>query len=77
MSRITDLNVKQTKIKLENGQRFKAKVVTHDNCKGCYFRSSDDACPTIPTDDCGSYCSPASRNDGQWIVWKERKEKTQ
>lgn len=76
MNRITDLNVKQTKIKLENGKRFKAKVVEHDHCKGCYF-SKHGECPSIPTDDCGSYCSPSNRNDGQWIVWKERKEKTQ
>ena len=76
MSSIKKINDKQTKIKLENGQRFKAKEVDHEGCHGCHFQRLAEECPT-KHDSSGSFCSPVSRDDGRHIVWKQRKEKTQ
>lgn len=76
--KIVKINGKQSKIKLEDGSRFKA-VSSRGSCRGCHFESREIACPSSTVESGGelgrAMCTPEIRMDNSHIIWVPRKEK--
>lgn len=73
MTTIKKINAKQTKIKLTDGLRFKAKDDGGSACQGCAFYALRVACPH--NSDHSVLCTPETRDDKRSIIWVERKLK--
>lgn len=73
MTTIKKINGKQTKIKLTDGSRFKAKGDGGEDCQGCAFYDLRVACPH--NSDHQVICTPETRDDERSIIWVERKPK--
>lgn len=73
MTTIKKINAKQTKIKLTDGHRFKAKDDGGAPCQGCAFYDLRVACPH--NSDHNVLCTPETRDDKRSIIWVERKLK--
>ena len=71
---IVKMNKKQTKMKLEDGSRFKAVESPSVSCRYCYFDDLYRTCPSYGPD--GIYmCTHDIRKDESNIIWVPRKEK--
>lgn len=73
MTTIKKINAKQTKIKLTDGRRFKAKDDGAEDCQGCAFYDLRVACPH--NSDHNVLCTTGTRDDKRSIIWVERKLK--
>lgn len=73
MTTIKKINAKQTKIKLADGSRFKAKGDGGVYCEGCAFNKNTVGCPR--NDGMSVICTPETREDKRSIIWVERKPK--
>ena len=73
MTTIKKINGKQTKIKLTDGQRFKAKDDGGGACQGCAFYDLRVACPHNEFQHV--ICTPQTRDDKRSIIWVHRKVK--